>query len=71
MCCLVIAKSLSVPVTLKLSHNENLDYPAPLRKRASLKEDILAEEINRMKMDTRSQPKGAGFFRHRAGTVEA
>lgn len=68
-----VAKSRTVPVVSDLFQTENLDldYPALLRKCASLKLDISAEEISRVEMDTRSQAKGAGFFRHRAGRIGA
>jgi len=68
-----VAKSRTVPVVSDLFQTENLDldYPALLRKCASLKLHISAEEINLVEMDTRSQAKGAGFFRHRAGRIGA
>ena len=46
---------------LSQTQNLDIDYPALLRKCATLKLDISAKEINQVEMDPQSQAKGARF----------
>ena len=68
-----VAKSRTVPVVSDLFETENLDleYPDLLKKCVNLTLGISVEDINLVEMDTRSQAKGTGFFRHRAGRIGA
>ena len=72
-CLWSLPKSCAVPVVSDLFQIENLDhdYPTLLRKCASLKLHISANEINLVEMDTWSQAKGSGFFGHCASRVRA
>ena len=68
-----VAKSRSVPVVSDLFETVNLElqYPELLRKCVNVQLDISNEDISKVELDTRSQAKGSGFFRHRAGRIGA
>ena len=68
-----VAKSRSVPVVSDLLETVNLElqYPELLRKCANVQLDISIEDISNAELDTRSQAKVSGFFRHRAGRIGA
>ena len=51
--------------------NLELQYPELLRKCVNVQLDISNEDISKVELDTRSQAKGSGFFRHRAGRIGA
>ena len=51
--------------------NLDLDYPELLEKCKDVKINVSDEDITIVEQDTRDQPKGTGFFRHRAGRIGA
>ena len=56
-----------------LFNTENLDmsFPELLKLCLNVNLDISDEQIKQAEKDTRSQAKGSGFFRHRAGRIGA
>ena len=68
-----VAKSRTVPVVtdLYVTGNLGLKYPELLKKCLNVKIDLSNEDISQVEQDTRSQAKGSGFFRHRAGRIGA
>ena len=56
-----------------LFNTENLDmnFPELLKLCSNVNLDISDEQIKQVEKDTRSQAKGSGFFRHRAGRIGA
>ena len=68
-----VAESRAVPVVTDLFNTENLDmnFPELLKLCLNVNLDISDEQIKQVEKDTRSQAKGSGFFRHRAGRIGA
>ena len=68
-----ISKSRNIPVLTDLYDPNNLDlnYPDLLRKSLEVEINISDEEIETVEQGTRTQTKGPGFFRHRAGRIGA
>lgn len=68
-----VAQSRTVPVVTDLFNTENLDlnYQELLKLCLSVNLDVTDEQIKQVEKDTRSQAKGPGFFRHRAGRIGA
>lgn len=68
-----IDESCSVPVVSDLfnTDNLNLDYPELLKKCVEVNLTISDEQITLVEKTTRTQSKGSGFFRHRAGSIGA
>ncbi|KAI8484492.1 hypothetical protein Bbelb_377630 [Branchiostoma belcheri] len=50
---------------------QDQDYPELLRKCLDVKVDLSDEQIIAVEKDTRTQAKGPGFFKHRAGRIGA
>ena len=68
-----VEKSRSVFVVSDLFETVNLElqYPELMRKCVNVQLDISIEDISNIELDTRSQAKGSGFFRHHAGRIGA
>ncbi|XP_066270230.1 uncharacterized protein [Branchiostoma lanceolatum] len=68
-----VMRSRNIPVVSDLfqSDNLNLPYHELLRKCLEVKIDLSDEQIDTVEKDTRTQAKGPGFFRHRAGRIGA
>ena len=68
-----ISKSRNIPVVTDLydPNNLHLNYPELLRKCLQVEINISEKEIETVEQDTRTQAKGPGFFRHRAGRIGA
>ena len=48
-----------------------MNFPELLKLCLNVNLDISDEQIKQVEKDTRSQAKGSGFFRHRAGRIGA
>ena len=68
-----IDQSRSVPVVSELFHTDNLSlgYSELLAKCIQVQLNISAEQIKLVEETTRTQSKGTGFFKHRAGRIGA
>ncbi|XP_022802529.1 uncharacterized protein LOC111340026 [Stylophora pistillata] len=68
-----VSKSRNVPVVTDLYEPRNLDlkYTELLNKCLEVEINISEEEIEIVEQDTKTQAKGSGFFRHRAGRIGA
>ena len=68
-----VAERRAVPVVTDLFNTDNLDmnFPELLKLWLNVNLVISDEQKKQVEKDTRSQAKGSGFFRHRAGRIGA
>eukprot|EP00058_Branchiostoma_floridae_P011877 XP_002597365.1 hypothetical protein BRAFLDRAFT_66500 [Branchiostoma floridae] len=68
-----VMSSRDIPVVSELFDPDNLDlqYHELLPKCLEVNIDLSESQINTIEKDTRTQAKGPGFFRHRAGRIGA